>query len=254
MPAFSIAAVLVATVTGAGKPAQRPYALLTLASGHTFRVLNAGPVVDEAKKRLGLAYISSAQNAHELQADADELFEYLLPRAEEQNVSDVVIIAWLASGADLVDYEVLFQLQKSGRWKKARPRKTFPRIPPPPQQDDRDLAAERAALAGAATWLTLVDDGRLEESWATAAPFLRDRIARDGWVESGKAMRATLGNRVSRKQVAVMETDTVGSAPTGQYVVVEYRSRFAQRPNAFESVTAMLCEDGKWRVAGYSVR
>src|SRR5437763_1612341 len=103
MPAFSIAAVLVATVTGAGKPAQRAHALLTLASGHTFRVLNAGPVVDEAKKRLGIAYISSAQNAHELQADADELFDYLLPRAEEQSVPEIVVIAWLVSGEDLVE-------------------------------------------------------------------------------------------------------------------------------------------------------
>ena len=51
-----------------------------------------------------------------------------------------------------------------------------------------------------------------------------------------------------------METDTVGSAPPGHYVVVEYRSKFAQRPNAFESVTMMPGDDGKWRVGGYSVR
>lgn len=254
MVAMSIAAVLLASVTSAGKPGQRPYALLTLASGHTFRILNAGPVIDEAEKRLGLAYLSSAQNAHELQADADELFEYLLPRAEEQNVKDVVVIAWLASGEDIVDHEVLFQRQQSGRWKKARPRKPFPSVPPSPQRDERDLAAEHAALGGATVWLTLLDEGRLEATWESAAPFLRDRAPLQGWVESARGLRGSLGNRISRKQVAVMETDTVGSAPPGRYLIVEYRSKFAQRANAFESVTMMLCDDGKWRVAGYSVR
>jgi hypothetical protein len=253
MPALAIAAVALATVT-TGKSGQRPYALLTLASGHTFRVLNAGPVMDEKKDRLGIAYISSAQNAHEVQADADELFEYLLPRANEPSTKEVVIIAWLASSTDLVDYEVRFRRQKSGTWKKARVRKAFPRKVAASQPDDRDLPAENAAIASATEWLTLVDEGRLAESWETAAPFLRDRIPRQSWLESGNAMRAALGNRLLRKQFAVMETDTVGSAPVGSYVVLEYRSRFAQRPDAFESVTTMLCDDGKWRVAGYSVR
>jgi hypothetical protein len=254
MPALVIAAAALASVTTSGKPGQRPYALLTLASGHSFRVLNAGPIVDESKKRLGLAILSSAQNAHELQSDADELFEYLLPRAEEQKANEVVIIAWLGSKSDLVDYEVLFQRQKSGKWKKARARKVFPREPPPRQPDDRDVAAERAAIGSATDWLTLIDEGKLQESWDTAAPFLRDRVPRPNWLDSGNAIRAALGNRVVRRQVAVMETDTVGSAPPGRYVVVEYRSKFAQRPDAFESVTTMLCDDGKWRVAGYSVR
>jgi Protein of unknown function (DUF4019) len=254
MHAPAIAAVALAAVTTGGKSGQRPYALLTLASGHTFRVLNSGPVVDETKKRIGIAYVSSAQNVHELQADADELFEYLLPRAEEQNDSDVEVIAFLKSGGDVVDYEVLFQRQKSGKWKKARLRKPFPSVPPPLQSDERDHAAERAATDSATAWLTLVDEGKLGESWDIAAPFLRDRTPRQNWVESGRAMRAALGNRLLRKQFAVMDTDTVGSAPTGHYVVFEYRTKFAERPNAFESVTAMLCDDGKWRVVGYSVR
>jgi hypothetical protein len=67
-------------------------------------------------------------------------------------------------------------------------------------------------------------------------------------------MRTALGNRLSRKQIAIMETDKLASAPSGNYIVFEYRSKFAQRPAAFESLTAMLGEDGKWRIAGYSVR
>ena len=67
-------------------------------------------------------------------------------------------------------------------------------------------------------------------------------------------MRAALGNRMARKQLAIMETDKVASAPIANYIVLEYRTRFAERPAAIESVTLILGDDGKWRVAGYSVR
>ena len=253
---FLTAAVMLASVTTAERPA-RPYGLLTLASGHTFRVLNSGPMLDESGNRLALAisYVSSAQNQEQLQAAADELFEYLRPHAEQQNDHDVVVIARLESEGEALDLDVVYEQQKQGRWRKvARARKSFPRIPPPPQPDERDLAAERAATQDATAWLALVDGGQLEQSWDAAAPFLQERASRRQWMESGNAMRAALGKRMSRKQISIMETDTVPSAPRGRYVVVEYRSKFAGRPVAFESVTEMLCNDGKWRVAGYVVR
>src|SRR5438132_9504088 len=189
--------VLLAAVTSSKSP-QRPYALLTLSSGHTFRVLNSGPVVDESKKRLGLGYLSSAQNAHELQADADELFEYLLPRAEEEKVEEVLVVGVLPYAGKVADYEIIFQRQKSGKWTKRRMQKPFPSVPPPQQPDERDHAAERAATGSVLAWLALLDEGRLEESWETAASTLRDRIPREAWVESGNAIRAALANRQSR--------------------------------------------------------
>jgi hypothetical protein len=250
--ARTLAALLVAVTPG--KSPRRPYALLTLTSGHTFRVLNSGPVVDESKKRLGLAYLSSAQNTRELQADADELFEYLLPFAEEQKVEEVLVIGVITSAGKVADYEIIFDRQQSGTWSKGRLRKPFPRIPPARQLDERDAGAERAATGAASAWLSLLDEGRLEESWETAAPTLRDRVPRGAWVESGKSMRAALGNQMARKQLAIMETDKIASAPIANYMVLEYRTRFAERAAAIESVTLILCDDGKWRVAGYSVR
>jgi hypothetical protein len=253
--ALAALALLLAVAPAEKQP--RPYALLTLASGHTFRVLNSGPMLDDTGKRVALAisYLSSAQNPRQLDADADELFEYLRPHAEHQNDKDVVVIARLSSTGESVDLDVLYERQKNGRWKKtARARKPFPRIPPRPQGDDRDVEAERAASQDATAWLALLDKGELEETWDTSAPFLRERATRPQWIQSGNAMRAALGKALSRKQIAIMETDSVPTAPPGHYVVVEYRSKFAQEPLAFESVTEMLCDDGKWRVAGYSVR
>ena len=44
-------------------------------------------------------------------------------------------------------------------------------------------------------------------------------------------------------------------APTGDYVVVQYTTRFANGPAAVvETVTAMREPDGAWKAAGYFVR
>src|SRR5256714_8234938 len=75
-----LAAVL-ASVSAPAQPAPAPYALLTLPSGHVFRVLNSGPLLDAKGQRLALAlsYLSPARTQNEIQAPAEELFEYLRP-------------------------------------------------------------------------------------------------------------------------------------------------------------------------------
>jgi hypothetical protein len=247
---------LLASVTAAEK-APSSYALLTLRSGHTFRVLNSGPMLDESGKRLALAisYLSSAQNPGELQAAADELFEYLRPHAEQQGDKAIAVIARLVSRGAATDHDVLYERGPSGKWKRGgRARIPFPEIPPAPQPDERDPAAQKAARAEADGWLKLIDAGKLVESWHALAPFLKQQVTQQDWIASGVEMRRSLGKPRSRSQLSLMETRTIPNGPAGHYVVVEYRSKFARRPLAFESVTEMLCDDGKWRVAGYGVR
>ena len=113
-------ALVLAAVTTPNKPA-RPYALLTLASGHTFRVLNSGPMLDEKGKRIALAisYLSSARNAQQLETEAAELFEYLRPHAEHQNDAAVDVIARLNSNGESVDLDVLYERQKRGGTRRA---------------------------------------------------------------------------------------------------------------------------------------
>lgn len=248
-----------ASVTTPNQPAStaEPYGVLTLPSGHSYRVLNAGPMLDDKGKQLALAisYLSAAQTQTELDAAARELFEYLRPHAEHEKQAAVVVIARVGSGVDAVNSDTLYRREPSGGWKRAgRGGDPLPRNLPPPPPDGRDLAAQSAATTEAEAWLALLDGGRFEESWAAAAPFLQERAPRGTWVQSGESMKASLGKRLSRKQVALLETANMPSGPTGRYVVVEYQSKFARKPVAFESVTEMLCDDGKWRVAGYAVR
>jgi len=255
-PSLLLAAAL-ASVATPGDAAPAPYALLTLASGHVFRVLNSGPLLDPKGERVALAlsYLSSARTQQEVQAAAEELFEYLRPHAEHAKDKAVVVIARLGSGADAVDQDVLYERQASGKWKRtARSKKSLPQVAPPRAEEERDLAGSRAAKERADAWLSLLDSGRFEQSWEDAAPFLKDHTPRVGWAESAGSIRADLGKPRLRKLISLMETRSVPSAPAGRYVVVEYRSKFDRRPVAFESVTEMLCDDGEWRVAGYAVR
>jgi hypothetical protein len=253
----ALLAGVLASVSTSADSARPPYSLLTLPSGHFFRVINSGPLLDPQGKRFALAisYVSTAQTQKELQAAAEELFAYLRPHAEHDGDTSVLVVARLGSGGDVIDQDVLYERQPSGKWKRtARTNRPFPRSIPTLPEDERDPAALRAAKQQADAWLSLLDSGKFEESWGAGAPFLRQSTPRGGWAESAAALRGSVGTPRLRKLISLMETRAVPSAPPGRYLVVEYQSKFTRRPVVFESVTEMLCDDGEWRVAGYAVR
>src|SRR5882724_11254448 len=114
-----------------------------LASVPVFRVLNSGPVLDAEGQRLALAlsYLSTARTQKEIQAAAEELFEYLRPHAEHEKDKAVVVIARLGSGSEAVDQDVLYERQPSGKWKRAaRARKSLPPAARASAEEERDLA------------------------------------------------------------------------------------------------------------------
>src|SRR2546428_8488811 len=155
-PAFCFLAATALASTTPGGGSRPTYSLLTLSSGHTFRVLNSGPMLDGKGRRLALAisYLSPARTLQQLEASADELFEYLRPHAEQQDDKDVVVIAKVGSGPEEADYEMLYERQGFGEWKVARgPRRPLPEPAADPEADERDLAAERAAEAAPGAWL-----------------------------------------------------------------------------------------------------
>ena len=241
----------------ADAPAPPPYALLTLPSGHVFRVLSSGPVLDANGKRLalGISYQSSAQSRKALYAEAEELFEYLRPHAEHEQDGAVMVIARFGSGSDVVDLDSLYQRQKSGNWKRtARADKPLPKAQPPPAEEERDLTGMRDAKEKADAWLSLLDSARFADSWEGTAPPLREQSSRDSWAQSAGSVRAAVGKPQRRKLISLLETRTIPSGPPGHYVILEYLSSFDRKSEAFETVTQMLCDDGEWRVAGYALR
>jgi len=112
---------------------------------------------------------------------------------------------------------------------------------------------EREATSVALSWLRLVDAGRHLVSWSAAAPLFREEVGRQDWDAALRATRVPLGRCAWRK----LDSRAAVSGPSGDlagpYVVVRFESAFERRGAVAETVTSVLCSDGRWRVAAYFV-
>ncbi len=110
------------------------------------------------------------------------------------------------------------------------------------------------AMAAAQAWLVHVDAGRSGESWDEAATFFRDNVTKVHWQTALDSARGPLGGVILRKLRSATYAHTLPGAPAGDYLVVQFDTRFENRPLSTETVTAMREKDGSWKVAGYLIR
>ena len=115
---------------------------------------------------------------------------------------------------------------------------------------DKTQAAEAAAEA----WLRLVDSGDYSQSWVDASSLFKSAVTEKDWYRQITASRAPLGALISRKLKSAEYKTELPGAPDGQYVVIQYKSSFANKKSAIETVTPMLDKNGQWRVSGYHIR
>ena len=115
-------------------------------------------------------------------------------------------------------------------------------------------ASEAAAVAVSKAWLALVDGGGYGESWDGAAAFLKGAVSRAQFVRALEGARRPLGALISRRLIAKRPATTLPGAPDGNYVVIQFRTVFANKRSAVETITPMLEADGAWRTAGYFIR
>lgn len=245
-------------------PWPKGYSLVTLRSGRSYKVLNSGPVIGKGGKRLGMgvSYISYARNFDQLKTAAQDLFEYVRPIAEQQHDDSIIVMAKLGFDPNAffsrsTDFGIVYDREPSGTWRQLRvdQSKPFPDVAPTADHAGApDSKAEALAKADADAWLALVDAGKFEESWNAASPYLKQVATKAGWVKSAAAIRSSFGKLVTRTQITTTETGAVPSAPPGRYVGFEFQTKYSNRPLAIEDVLETLCEDGKWRVAGYALR
>jgi hypothetical protein len=116
----------------------------------------------------------------------------------------------------------------------------------------QELDTQPALDAGDA-WLALVDSGRYGESWDAAAENFKEAIGRVKWEVAVQEARDKVGGAAKRKLRAARSAIDLPNSPKGEYVVIEYETRFPMRPLATETVTLMKQKDGRWRVAGYFI-
>ena len=111
-----------------------------------------------------------------------------------------------------------------------------------------------AAVQAAQSWLMLVDAGEYGKSWDRSAALFKGALSRNAWEQSLSAARKPMGAVIARKLVSAQYTTTLPGAPDGEYVVIQFDTRFANKKSAVETVTPMKDADGVWRVSGYYIK
>lgn len=117
-----------------------------------------------------------------------------------------------------------------------------------------DAGAVQQAQTAAQRWLALVDSTQYASSWDQAAQPFRSAISQSDWQTAVNNARSPLGPLEKRDLVSATYTEQLPGAPSGEYVVIQYKSQFANRKAAIETVTPSKDADGVWRVSGYFIK
>ena len=114
-------------------------------------------------------------------------------------------------------------------------------------------ASQAEGIGAARDWVALMDGGRWRDSWEAAGTLFRSQLTVEQWTAAVEPVRQPLGSVVSREFQSVIRTDSLPGAPAGEYEVIEFATRFAQREQAVETII-LTREGGAWKVVGYFVR
>ena len=109
-------------------------------------------------------------------------------------------------------------------------------------------AAETVAVRSARSWLGLVDAGDWNRSWNATGQSFKSLNTSDTWAEVSQSVRTPLGAVVSRTLVS---EENVPAPPYG-YQVVKFRTSYARKADAIETLSLAL-ENEEWRVVGYTI-
>ncbi|WCT72104.1 DUF4019 domain-containing protein [Sphingomonas naphthae] len=109
-------------------------------------------------------------------------------------------------------------------------------------------AQDVEVVAAARQWLVLVDEGRWDDSYAASGAAFRKLNTAQVWATVSQKVRVPLGAVISRTLVS---QENLPAPPDG-YEVVKFRTRFANKAEAVETV-ALDREDGNWRVVGVTI-
>lgn len=121
----------------------------------------------------------------------------------------------------------------------------LPQPAPPPATAAATPSAETEA---ARRWLELVDQGRWEDSWKASGTAFRRLNTVRAWANASEKVRVPLGALVSR---TLLSQENLPAPPDG-YEVVKFRSSFANKTQALETVT-LEREGNAWRVVGVTI-
>lgn len=100
------------------------------------------------------------------------------------------------------------------------------------------------AQAAAQSWLALSDAGDYSQSWEKAAALFQVAVSKSEWRTALQKVRSPLGSLKTRTVKSATFSRSLPGAPEGEYVVIQYESKFENMASAIETVTPMREKDG----------
>ena len=114
--------------------------------------------------------------------------------------------------------------------------------PPPPFRPPRQPPSPGSGL---------IDRARFGMSWDSSATAFRSAITRPAWITAARTARSPFDPLGARTLVTATYQTRLPSAPPGEYVVLQYRTKARGGRTVVETVTPMKDSGGQWRVSGY---
>jgi DNA-binding CsgD family transcriptional regulator len=120
--------------------------------------------------------------------------------------------------------------------------------PSAPAPATSDATPSSDVLDAAHQWLALVDQDRWDDSYKLTGTSFRKMNTVQVWTTVSEKMRTQLGAMVSR---TFLSEENLPAPPYG-YEVLKFRTSFANKADALETVT-LEREDGGWHVVGVTI-
>ncbi|KHA62701.1 helix-turn-helix domain-containing protein (plasmid) [Sphingomonas aurantiaca] len=112
---------------------------------------------------------------------------------------------------------------------------------------------ETEASSAARKWAVLLDDKQWDASWRSAGTMFKAQLTSAQWATTIQSVRQPLGSASSRTLQSAVQSKTLPGAPAGDYQVLQFQTRFANKPDAIETIV-LAREQVGWRVNGYFIR
>jgi len=129
-----------------------------------------------------------------------------------------------------------------------------PAKPPAPAGVKEDAAKENEGKLAAAGWLSLLDRRDWGTAWERSSTLFRKNVPLGTWMDNVPKVRQPLGTLVEREVVGVIYKTTLAGQPDGDYVTVNFASKFSNKSDVKEMVLTVREPDGRWRVTGYQAQ
>ena len=110
-----------------------------------------------------------------------------------------------------------------------------------------------AAQKAARDFLALTDRGDSASAQRAAGEKFRSAMTAEQWAQALRSVREPLGAATQRTLAATRFTKSFPGVGDGEYALLHFRTTFAKKAGARETVTLERESDGTWRVIGYAI-